>query len=279
MNDLQVVQPMTAAEVVAQKRLIQEVMQAVMKEGTHYGTIPGCGPKPTLLKPGADCILTTFKIAVHPEIEDLSSDDEVRYRIKAKGIHMASDNVVGIGVGEASSSEEKYKWRKSVCEEEWNETTEDRRREKWCNGYNEKDNYKVKQVRTNPADVANTVLKMAKKRAAVDLTLTSTAASDCFSQDLEDLPEGVRENVSEEAPLQEPKKKAGRPKGSKNNTISEPQRKRFFAIWKGAGKTEEQVKAYLKETFGSESSKDITKEGYKVACEWCEKVEEEVPFG
>ena len=36
------------------------------------------------------------------------------------------------------------------------------------------------------ADTYNTVLKMAKKRALVDATLTATAASDIFTQDLED---------------------------------------------------------------------------------------------
>jgi hypothetical protein len=36
------------------------------------------------------------------------------------------------------------------------------------------------------ADTYNTVLKMAKKRALVDATLTATAASDIFNQDLED---------------------------------------------------------------------------------------------
>ena len=39
----------------------------------------------------------------------------------------------------------------------------------------------------NPADYYNTVLKMAKKRAHVDAMLTATAASDIFTQDLEDL--------------------------------------------------------------------------------------------
>jgi len=41
----------------------------------------------------------------------------------------------------------------------------------------------------NPADYYNTVVKMGKKRAFVDATLTVTAASDIFSQDLEDMPE------------------------------------------------------------------------------------------
>ena len=29
-------------------------MGAAMKDGEHFGKIPGCGDKPTLLKPGAE---------------------------------------------------------------------------------------------------------------------------------------------------------------------------------------------------------------------------------
>jgi hypothetical protein len=54
------------------------------------------------------------------------------------------------------------------------------------------------QIRTEPADVANTVLKMAKKRAQIDLTLTATAASDIFTQDVEDIPDELREQQVEQ---------------------------------------------------------------------------------
>ena len=37
------------------------------------------------------------------------------------------------------------------------------------------------------ADIYNTVKKMAKKRAFVDAMLTATAASDCFTQDIEEM--------------------------------------------------------------------------------------------
>ena len=60
-------------------------------------------------------------------------------------------------------------------------TPEDRKRIKYGK-------YTAKQVRTEPADLANTVLKMACKRAQLAMTLNVTAASDIFSQDLDDLP-------------------------------------------------------------------------------------------
>ena len=64
----------------------------------------------------------------------------------------------------------------------------------------------------NPADVLNTVLKMAKKRALVDAVLSATGASDIFTQDLEELveiivdpPHQVRavEPVGAKRPVQE----------------------------------------------------------------------------
>lgn len=181
--------PMTAQEVGASKALIQRVMQAVMKKDVHYGIIPGT-KKPTLYKPGSEAILSTFRIAVMPEIQDLSHNDAIRYRILAKGV-LPDGTVVGCGVGECSTDEEKYKWRGSLCDEEFEDTPEDRRRikyaSKWIN--RQKQTVKVKQIRTEPADLANTVLKIAKKRAQIDLTLTATGASDTFDQDLEDLPE------------------------------------------------------------------------------------------
>lgn len=197
---------LTAAEIRAQVNLIQQVMRAVMVDGTHYGKIPGCGDKPALFKPGAEKLLSTFKIAVEPIVEDLSTGDERRYRVSARCTSMSDGRFLGAGTGEASSTEEKYHWRRAVCKGEFDATPEDRRREKW-----NRDGSRVQQVRTAPADVANTVLKMAKKRAQVDATLTVTAASDCFAQDIEDLPEELRDDAPP-PPIKPPKEKAAPPK-------------------------------------------------------------------
>jgi hypothetical protein len=193
--------PATALEIRQQVNLIQSVMKAVMKENVHYGKIPGC-PQPSLWKPGAEKILSTFRIAVTPEVDDLSTPDECRYRVKAvgttpNGIH------VGTGIGECSSSEEKYRWRRAVCDEEFTETDDSRKRAVWKKGKDKP--YQLQQIRTNPADMANTVLKMAKKRALVDMCLTTTAASDVFTQDIEDLPEGM-EVDSKPEPVKQPQR-------------------------------------------------------------------------
>lgn len=199
--------PMKAEEIKSQIQVIQQVMRSVMKKDVHYGVISGTD-KPTLYKPGSEILLTTFRLSVDPEIEDLSTPDEIRYRVKARGIHMATGGIVGVGVGEASTNEEKYKWR-FASELEWDNTPEDRRRIKygwkWGQAKGAKVDTQTKQVRTNPSDLANTVLKMAKKRAQIDLCLTALAASDVFEQDLEDLsPEVVQTRVNQKAQSKEP---------------------------------------------------------------------------
>jgi len=179
-------QSVRANEIRAQVNMIQEVMNSVMKKDIHYGIIPGCR-KPSLLKPGAEKILMTFHlVADNPIIEDLSTNDCIRYRVTQR-ILDRQGNLIGAASGECSSDEDKYKWRKPICDEEFKETPEDRRMEKWIKGDGTKP-IKIKRIRTNPADVGNTILKMAVKRAVVAATLITTAASDVFDQDIEDLP-------------------------------------------------------------------------------------------
>jgi len=178
---------LTEKEMRAQISVVQTVMQKIMVNNVDYGKIAGAGNKPTLLKSGSEKLLSTFRIGVDPIIEDLSSGDEIRYRVLTRGIYVPNGQYLGSGVGEASSNEEKYKWRESLCEAEYDSFPEDRKRVKFRkNKYNGRVQ-EILQVRTNPADIANTVLKMAKKRSQVDMTLTVTGASFLFTQDVEDL--------------------------------------------------------------------------------------------
>lgn len=178
---------LTAADVRAQVNLMQDVMQEVMQKDTHYGVIPGT-KQPSLYKAGAEKIMSTFRLAADPEVEQLGVDGEVHYRVKVR-ILSASGSFLGAGIGECSSSEDKYAWRAALCDEEFDDTPENRRRIKYAKWQGKVE--KKKQIRTNPADVSNTVLKMAKKRGLIDGVLTVTAASDLFTQDIEDLPDEV----------------------------------------------------------------------------------------
>lgn len=188
---------LTAADVRMQVNLMRDVMAEVMQKDTHYGVIPGT-KQPSLYKAGAEKIMSTFRLAADPEVEQIGSGGEVGYRVKVR-ILSASGAFLGAGIGECSSSEEKYAWRAAVCDEEYDDTPDSRRRVKYAKWQGKVE--KKKQVRTNPADVSNTVLKMAKKRGLIDAVLTVTAASDLFTQDIEDLPEDVvAEIVGQQAP-------------------------------------------------------------------------------
>lgn len=274
--------PLSAAQIQAQVNTIQQVMKQVMKEGEHYGTIPGC-KKPSLYKPGSEKILSTFHIAVIPgteDVVDLSGDDFFRYRVHVRGATLRGD-IIGIGIGECSTDEEKYKWRAAVCTEEFDSTQEDRRRMLWkkSDKYHDKP-YQVMQVRTNPADLANTVLKMAKKRGQIDLTLTATAASDIFTQDIEDVSEELRDNITEgqqKEPLKAPQSKSATPSDAPGATegkkdepqgevISGKQAGRFYAIAKGSGYTDEDIKGWLQEHYNIDSTKKILKANYDEMC-------------
>lgn len=187
---------MAVADVVQQAMVIQEVMKAVMKENVHYGVIPGTD-KPTLYKAGAEKLCLTFHIADRYVVEDLSTGpDAIRYRVTCIGSHQHTGTELGQGIGEAQTGEEKYRWRKAVCKEEFEATPANLRRIKF--GKKSGGFYTVEQVRTEPADMANTVLKMAAKRAKMAMVLNVLAASDAFTQDLEDLSDELREHLTED---------------------------------------------------------------------------------
>jgi hypothetical protein len=186
---------MSVANVVQQAMVIQEVMRAVMRENVHYGVIPGTD-KPTLYKAGAEKLCLVFHVADEYRVEDLSaSPDAIRYRVTCIGRHQQTGTEMGSGIGEAQTGEEKYRWRKAICRDEFEATPENLRRVKYARGKGGTF-YTVDQVRTEPADLANTVLKMAAKRAKMAMVLNVLAASDAFGQDLEDLDEVLREHVT-----------------------------------------------------------------------------------
>jgi hypothetical protein len=193
------VSPVSVQDTLQTKRMIKQIMESVMLKEVHYGVIPGC-KQPSLYKAGSEVLLSTFHISVEPMVEEFISRDErgrvteVRYRVKCVGRHSPTGTTVGFGVGECSTGEDKYAWRRAICLEEFDAADETLRRIKWGKWNNKVQ--KTEQVRVSPSDVQNTVLKMAKKRAQIDLTLTALGCSDIFAQDLEDLDENLRENFT-----------------------------------------------------------------------------------
>jgi hypothetical protein len=235
--------------------LVQEVMKAVMKgpskenpTGVHYGVIPGT-PKPTLYKPGAEVLCATFHIAPSYRVEDLSGSDFTRYRVTCVGTHQGSGVILGEGMGECSSLEEKYKWRKANSNKEFEAAPEDRRRIKYGK------DWETKQIRAEHVDQSNTILKMACKRAQVAMTLNVVAASDIFTQDIEDLPEELRTQEAEGSqqqprePVKQPTAKSAAAKAPEQAAqaadsgalLSDGQKRILTARMESARVTEEQL--------------------------------------
>ncbi|MFW9821354.1 MAG: hypothetical protein ACFFE4_00370 [Candidatus Thorarchaeota archaeon] len=257
--------------------LIQKALKEIMKKDVHYGTIPGC-KKPCLYKPGAEYLLSLFRIAIEPEPQDLSTDDCIRYRVICRGKYIPTGLSLGAAIGECSSNEEKYKWRAAICKEEFDETPENRKRYKYQKDFRTQAIKQIPQVRTEPSDIANTILKMATKRAMVAFCLNITSASDVFDQDIEDLPDYFKNNDEKNTPIKPAMPTMISNPGNENNTpgipansslISTAQAKRLYAI---AMKkmSEEELKKYLKNNYNIESTKDIKKEWYDDICNWAE---------
>jgi len=176
---------LSVADVLEQKRAIHEILERVMIKDVHYGVIPGCA-KPSLYQPGAELICMTFRLAPSFTVEEIERPGAFAYR-SICNIQTANGIFLGNAVGESSTDETKYMWRAAVCDEEFNETPENMRRVLWKKGRGGEAAYQVAQVRTNPADLANTASAIAQKRSLVRATRTVTAASDVFDVNTEDL--------------------------------------------------------------------------------------------
>jgi hypothetical protein len=200
----------------SQVNLIQQVMKEVMHKDEHYGVIPGC-KKPSLLKPGAEKISLTFRLAPYYEITEKKMPNLHReYIMKCTLKHIETGKVFAEGVGSCSTMETKYRYRTGpgettgvqVPKAYWDIRKSDAalamptlKTLANAAGFEgnkfgtKKDDTGTWYITTasemvehdNPADYYNTVLKMAKKRAHVDAVLTATAASDIFTQDVEDM--------------------------------------------------------------------------------------------
>lgn len=201
--------PMGVKDLLNQLTLIQQVMKNVMQDGQHYGKVPGCGDKPALFKPGAEKLCFVFRLAPSFDtIERELPNGHREYRVKCRLETIGGRVFVGEGEGICSTMEGKYRFRtgpkkltgRPVPKEYWDVRESNPAKAQQLlggpgfgtgkNGITQQ--WEIVEVgeraeHDNPADYFNTVVKMAQKRAFVAVTLTATAASDCFTQDLDEL--------------------------------------------------------------------------------------------
>ncbi len=174
--------PVVTLEAWARRRAeFNRFVNEQLREQIDYGRIPGVD-RPTLLKPGAEKILQLYGCAVALEVtrrEQDAATGHLSIEVAVKAVSIASRQAVGMGVGSCSTYESKYRYRwewwnakGAPTGGEWEQT----RGGKWRRHVENRD----------LADQWNTVLKMAKKRAMVDLALTISGASERFTQDVED---------------------------------------------------------------------------------------------
>jgi len=200
-----------------QVNLIQGVMGAVMQKGIHYDVIPGC-QKPSILKAGCEKLLLTFRLSADYETARKELPNEHReYEAKCTLRHIPTGQMVGAGIGMCSTMEANYRWREQklacpACGMQLRKSKD--RDEFYCwakkGGCGKKFPAGAEAItkqatgRTeNPeiADCYNTVLKMSEIRALRHATLGATAASDIFTQEMD---QGEPEEGKRPAPRPDP---------------------------------------------------------------------------
>lgn len=201
---------LTVDDLVAQVNLIQQAMQRVMKQDEHYGVIPGTGSKPSLFKPGAEKLLVLFRLAPDYEVEKVwHADGHLTAMAVCRLRHIPTGSLVGSAEGLCTTRESRYAYRNAdrlcpVCgkaaiikgKEEYGGGWVCFKRKDGCGAKFRDDDPAILGQQAgkvdNPdlADSYNTVIKMAQKRALVAAVLNATAASDFFTQDVEDLTPG-----------------------------------------------------------------------------------------
>lgn len=178
---------MSIQDAITRYNTVIEFTKRVMKADKDYGTIPGTD-KPTLLKPGAEKLCSLFGLAPFfvPISEQVDFDKGFfyfRYRCELT----KAGEIIATGVGSCNSHEKKYRYRnipewKATDAEKAAAIRKDARKDKNGKPYN-----MLVVENQDPADLVNTIDKMAQKRALIAAILIAANASEFFTQDMEDI--------------------------------------------------------------------------------------------
>jgi hypothetical protein len=193
----------------AKERLMQfqQFVKEYLAEGEDFGTIPGT-PKPTLLKPGADKLCELYGLSDDYEVTQRTENFDkglFDYEVKCVLMSKAGGFLVSTGLGSCNSYEKRYRWRNAqrLCPNCGKDAIIKGKAEysggwlcfnkkggcgaKFADGDKSIEGQVVGKIpNEDVADLKNTILKMAKKRAKIDATLSATRSSGVFTQDIED---------------------------------------------------------------------------------------------
>jgi hypothetical protein len=188
----------------------------MMREGEDYGVIPGTRDKrKTLLKPGAEKLTTFFGLTKRCQIVEKVADwdgsqhgSEPFFYYLYRCHLLRGELLIAEADGSCNSWEKKYRFRNGMrlCPQcgaaaitksrgggGWQcFRGKDGCGATWADGDPVIEDRATRQCKTeNPADLVNTIQKMAQKRALIAATLLAVNASEFFTQDLEDMDEAV----------------------------------------------------------------------------------------
>ena len=189
---------------------IQQIKKSLMKEGVHYGKIPGTD-KTALLKPGAEVLCNVYGLrpdfVTSIEYGDGVTAPPIRVTLRAE-FHLGdmTGPVVGIGLGAASSWEKRYRYRRGerscpACgvvgsvikgKAEYGGGWLCWAKKGGCGAkFDDGDPDIASQVvgdveNPDQHDLLNTLIKMGAKRSQIDGALRVTGSSDLFTQDVEE---------------------------------------------------------------------------------------------
>lgn len=219
---------MNITDAIERRNQVVSFVKQIMVEETDYGTIPGTN-KPTLLKPGAEKLATFFGLSKRFDIIERTEDwtgnqhngEPFFYYLYRCSLYRG-DLLIAEADGSCSSFESKYRYRRAerVCPN-CGQATIIKGKDQYGGGwvcwkkkdgcgatFAEDDEVITGQevgrvVNPDVPDQANTILKMAQKRALIAAVLLGVNASEFFTQDLEDYPIDIID--VEPQPVEQPK--------------------------------------------------------------------------
>lgn len=251
-------------ELKTRANMVTNIKREIMRENVHWGKVPGCGDKPTLLKNGAELLCMAFKLAPDAKVEiaDLGNGHR-EYTVTTTLTSIVTGTPIATGLGSCSTMESKYRYRNVSDFERTGlpipPDSKERKAEYRKQGYGMKkidgnwewvrfkDNAKVE----NPdiADTYNTVLKMASKRSLVDATLKATGGSCEFTQDIEDMQTSEYASYEDVTPTQHKKQAPA--------TAIDEETKQFMDGMQGLWKQSPEVYKATMADFGFKSANSV----------------------
>jgi len=161
-----------AGDVAKQLEIIDDFVANVMRKGEDYGIIPGTN-KPSLYKGGAEKLLGLLDATPRFEIlEYIFDPDKV---------------VTTLEWDNATKTKKPKESRVGLASFTFKCVLVDGDEKELGSGFGHCNSLEGKYAKQGAVNVANTALKMSKKRSLVDAILTATRISGQFTQDVEDM--------------------------------------------------------------------------------------------